>query len=166
MDDDTMPAGKMFGCGPLIKQPNPLVFTVRLPAVGQKIGLLLKGFGVGEKEQPPSMLQSPAGFDHASHPFGIRGDGQDPETLDAKFTAVNVLRPGRLIGEQLPVNAGLVKIAARDWHGGPVGFQEIPASLVAQFQTEYAVGNDAAFVADVHIPLKWLAQFWKVQIFG
>src|SRR5580693_3061469 len=79
---------------------------------------------------------------------------------------MDVLCPSRFIGQQLSVKTGLVQIAARDGHGGAVSFKKIPAPLAVEFQTEDAVGNDAASVtlADVHIPLKRFTHFWNVQI--
>jgi hypothetical protein len=48
----------------------------------------------------------------------------------------------------------MTALAARDGHGGAVGFQAIPAPLAVEFQTENPVWNDTAFGADVHAPLK------------
>ena len=81
--------------------------------------------------------------------------------MNPKIMPVNVLYPRHFIGQQLPVKTGLVQIAARDGHGGPVGLKKIPAALAVGFQTENLVGDDAAAVlpADVHIPLEWLTDF-------
>src|ERR1019366_4890184 len=81
--------------------------------------------------------------------------GQHAETLPAKFIFVKILCPGCFVGEQLALKTGLAQIAARDGHGGAVGFKTIPAAFTVALQTKNPVGNDPALAADVHAPLKW-----------
>ena len=111
-----------------------------------------------------SMLQTPARLYHPLNPLAAGGDRQHAETLPMEPGAMQVLCPGGFVGQQLALNTGLVKVAACDRHGAPVGFEKIPALAALVFQTKDAVGNDAAFDADVHLPLKRFAHFRDVQI--
>ena len=61
-------------------------------------------------------------FFYSLNPLRTGGDGHHPEALPAKPRAVKVLRPGRFVGEQFSLQAGLVKVATRYGHRAPVSF--------------------------------------------
>ena len=113
-----------------------------------------------------SVRQALTRLNYSLNPLLIGGDGQHAEPLPAEPSAVNVLRPCRFIGEQFSLETGPVKVAARDRHGIPVGFEEIPTLISADLQAKNPVGNDAAFLplADVHLPLKRFAHIRDLQL--
>jgi len=112
------------------------------------------------------MRQALTHFYYSLNPLFVGGDGQHAEPLPAEPGAVKVLRPSRFVGEQFSLETGLVKIAACHGHGAPVGLEEIPILVPAEFQAKNPVGNDPAFLplADVHFPLKWFAHVCDSQI--
>src|ERR1017187_3257307 len=157
MNNDTKHlAGRDWPAGDnSIKKTLFLADAKSLPPLRKEIRLRTQIIRVGEKEKSPALFQLLTGRNHPFHPFGIGCDGQHAETLPAKFIFVKILCPGCFVGEQLALKTGLAQIAARDGHGGAVGFKTIPAAFTVALQTKNPVGNDPALAADVHAPLKW-----------
>ena len=113
-----------------------------------------------------SMRQALTRLLYSLNPLAAGGDGQHTESLPTEPGAVQVLCPGRFVGEQFSLKTGLVEIAAGDGHRAPVSFEEIPALFPGEFQPKNPVGNDPAFLplADVHLPLEGFAQIRDLQI--
>src|ERR1035437_10011014 len=72
-----------------------------LPDRGE--GVFFQNRPVGKKKQPVAAFQTGAGFKQRCYAHGIRGDGQHAETMDAKFSLVDFLRPGCFVCEKFPV---------------------------------------------------------------
>src|ERR1017187_9726177 len=83
--------------------------------------------------------------------------------METETYAMQVLRPGCFIGEELAVEGSLGKILARDRHRAPVSFKKeicppACAACIGKFQGEHAIRDDAKFqvVVYVHPPPKRL----------
>ena len=121
--------------------------------------MLRQSCGIQKQKQAVSVCQALTRMYYSLNPLCAGGDGQNAEPLPAKPGAVKVLRPSGGVGEKFSVETGLVKLAARDGHGAPVGFEAIPGLLAIKLQAKHPVRNDPNLLplADFHLPLKGIA---------
>jgi len=71
-------------------------------------------------------FQGTDGLAHGGDSFGVVCDGEDTETIPAETITVDVLCPGRFVGQQLSVKTALSQIPPYHRHGAPVSFEEKP----------------------------------------
>ena len=120
-----------------------------------------QGGFVGKQEQTTAGIKLRTRFNQMPESFCVGGDGQHAETVNAESGMVDVLPPGRLVGQQLPVKAGLIQAVPRHRHGAAISLQKIPAAIepsdfIGKLQPEHTVWNHSASDAttDFRFPLK------------
>jgi hypothetical protein len=138
--------------------------SARFPASpDRRERVFLQNCPVGKQEQSVAVFQLGTGFKERIHSHGTRRHRKDTETMDAKMSLVDPLRPGCFVGKEFANKRSLGKSPAPDRHGAPVGFKEKMhpqglCVLIRVFQGEYPVGDDAELntVLCLYTPLEWL----------